>query len=256
MPQRLEPRKAGVPSRKRPRGVLLDYGGTLLEEAGYDLRAGVAAMLARASYLAPGVTLDVVVDRAKRVTRELAARRDECGIETPWPSLTRLIHDYFGTRFSISMDELEVLFWDASVLTRPMPGARAALDALHAAGVPLAVLSNSSFGAPVIHRDIAKHGLAEYLRFVMVTADYVVRKPNPLLFETAAARLGTSRAETWFVGDRLDTDVAGARAAGLVSVWLRPPNAAPSDAPDLTFDGWSDLQRWFEMAEAPAAEVS
>ena len=233
---------------KLPKGVLLDYGGTLLEEAGYDLRAGVAAMLARASYLAPGVTLDVVMARAKRVSAELADRRDEFGIETPWPSLTRLIHDYFGTRFSVSMDELEEIFWDASVVTRPMPGARAALDALHAAGIPMAVLSNSSFGAPIIHRDIAKHGLADHLAFVMVTADYVVRKPSPLLFETAAARLGVAPADTWFVGDRLDTDVAGAQAAGMVAVWLRPPNATAAGAPDLTFDGWSALQRWVEQA--------
>ena len=83
----------------------------------------------------------------------------------------------------------------------------------------------------------------------MVTADYVVRKPSALLFETAAARLGVAPADTWFVGDRLDTDVAGARAAGMVAVWLRPPNAAESNAPDLTFDGWTALQRWIEQAE-------
>ena len=232
----------------RPRGVLLDYGGTLLEEAGYDVRAGIEAMLARASYLAPGVTLDLVVERATRVSREIAARRDEFGIETPWPSLTRLIHDYFGTRFHLSMAELELAFWDASVVTRPMPGARSALDRLHAAGVAMAVLSNSSFGAPVILHDIAKHGLADHLRFVMVTADYVVRKPNPLLFETAATRLGVAPGDVWFVGDRLDTDVAGAQAAGMVAVWLRPPNAPESDVPDLTFAGWPELQRWFEDA--------
>ena len=246
---------------KRPRGVLLDYGGTLLEEAGYDLRAGIAAMLARASYLAPGATLDAVTERARRVSRELAGRRDEFRIETPWPSMMRLIHDYFGTRFSDSLDELEIAFWDASVVTTPIPGARAALDALHAAGVPMAVLSNSSFGARVIHRDIAKHGLADHLRFVMVTADYVVRKPNPLLFETAAARLGVEPGDVWFVGDRLDTDVAGARAAGLVPVWLRPPNATAPGTPDvtvnrpeLTFDSWSELQRWFEQAGGPAGD--
>ena len=235
---------------RRPKAVLLDYGGTLLEEVGYDLRAGPAALLGHASHLAPGVTLDVVMDRAKRVSRELAGRRDEFGIETPWPALTRLIHDYFGTRFAVSMDALELAFWDASVTTRPMPGARAGLDALHTAGVPLAVLSNSVFGAAVIRHDIAKHGLADHLQFVMVTADYVVRKPNALLFETAAARLGIAPRDTWFVGDRLDTDVAGARAAGMVAVWLRPPNAPPSDAPDVTVDDWAQLQRVFEDAES------
>jgi putative hydrolase of the HAD superfamily len=203
-------------------------------------------MLALAAYIAPGVTLDTVNDRARRVTREIAARRDTFGIETPWSSLTRLIHDYFGTRFERPMEELELAFWDASVTTLGMPGARAGLDAIHKAGVPMAVLSNSAFAAPTIRHDLAKHGLADHLAFVMVSADYVVRKPNPLLFEVAATRLGVAPADLWFVGDRLDTDVAGAKAAGMRTVWLRPPNAESSELPDLTVGDWTELQRCFE----------
>ena len=236
----------------RPRGILLDYGGTLVEEVGYDLTAGTQALLAMASHVPPGLTLERVVDRGRTVTKQLAARRDTLGVETPWPSLTRLIYDYFGVRFSHPMAALEVAFWDASVTTRAMPGAPATLDAIHAAGVPIAVLSNSAFASDVIRHDLAKHGLADRLAFVMVTADYVVRKPNALLFETAAARLGVPAKEIWFVGDRLDTDVAGARAAGMVSVWLEPTGTRQSDTPDLTPDlavrDWRELLNYFEAA--------
>ena len=237
-----------APRLRRPRGILLDYGGTLVEEVGYDPVAGNRALLALASPLGPGLTLDTVMERATRVTAEVAARRDAFGIETPWPSLTRLIHDQLGTRFTRPMDELERAFWDASMTTRGMPGARAALDAFHAASVPMAVLSNSSFGAATIRHDIAKHGLAEHLAFVMVTADYVVRKPNPLLFEVASTRLGVAPRDIWFIGDRLDTDVAGAKAAGMVAVWLRPPGVAPSIDADLTVRDWAELQRCFQEA--------
>lgn len=234
---------------KRPKGVLLDYGGTLVEEAGYDPRAGTRTLLSLAAYIAPGVTEDAIIERARRVSKEVAARRDTFGVETPWTSLTRLIHDYFGTRFDKPMEELELAFWDASVTTNAMPGARAALDAIHHAGIPMGVLSNSSFSASIIRHEIAKHGLADHLAFVMVTADYVVRKPNPLLFEVAAARLGVPAADIWFVGDRLDTDVAGAKAAGMQTIWLRPPNAAVSGGPDLTVSSWGELQHCFESAE-------
>jgi HAD superfamily hydrolase (TIGR01662 family) len=234
-------------SRARPKGVLLDFGGTLVVEAGYDLRAGLRALMERASYIAPGVTFDAVLERAKRVSRELADRRDTFGIETPWASLMRLIHDAFGTRFAGTPEELELAFWDASVTTHGIPGAREALEALHAAGVPMAVLSNSSFSAAVIRHDIAKHGLADHLAFVMVTADYVVRKPNAMLFEAAAARLGVAAEDVWFVGDRLDTDVAGARAAGMVPVWLRPPNVAPDGGPELSFGSWAELLQSLEL---------
>ncbi|MFJ6200172.1 HAD-IIA family hydrolase [Micromonospora sp. NPDC092111] len=43
--------------------------------------------------------------------------------------------------------------------------------------------------------------------------DVVVGKPEPALFATAARRAGTGR--TLVVGDRLDTDIEGARRAGL-----------------------------------------
>jgi putative hydrolase of the HAD superfamily len=79
----------------------------------------------------------------------------------------------------------------------------------------------------------------------MVSAEYAVRKPQALLFDTAAARLGFAPQEIWFVGDRLDTDIAGARAAGMTAVWLRPPGAAAptSIEPDLIADDWPALVR-------------
>lgn len=234
---------------KRPVGVLLDYGGTLVEEAGFDPRAGNAWLMQQASRIKSGVTLEAVLERAQRVANEVADRRDKFGIEAPWASLTRLIHDYFGTEFRLSTPELERGFWDASVTTLPIPGAREALDMLASSGVTMAVLSNASFSADVIRHDLAKHGLAEHLAFVMVTADYVVRKPSALLLEVAAARLGIDATDIWVVGDRLDTDVAGARAAGMKSVWLRMPNAPPSALPDLTVQDWRDFERCFNEAE-------
>ena len=184
---------------RRPKAVLLDYGGTLVEEAGFDPRAGNAWLLAQASHLEPGVTLDLVLERARRVAREIADRRDRFGIEAPWASLTRLIHDYFGTRFELPYAVLERGFWDASMTTCPIPGAREALDALASAGVPMAVLSNASFSADVLRHDLARHGLADHLSFVMVTADYVVRKPNALVLDVAAARLGVPPRDVWVV---------------------------------------------------------
>ena len=230
---------------KRPKALVLDYGGTLVEEAGFDPRAGNEWLMQQASYVAPGVTFEAVFERARRVAREVADRRDKFGIEAPWASLTRLIHDYFGTRFSLPFPDLERGFWDASVTTYPIPGAREALERLARAGVPMAVLSNASFSADVIRHDLAKHGLADHLTFVMVTADYVVRKPSGLVLDVAAARLGVSPSEIWVVGDRLDTDIAGAKAAGMCAVWLKPPNAAPSTIPDLTVHDWPELTTRF-----------
>jgi len=227
-----------------PQGLLFDYGGTLVEEVSVDLQAGNEWLLSRASFRPTSVSLEQVLERASRVTTEVAGRRDDAHLETAWPALTRLIHDFFGIRFDAPMAELEMGFWTASVQTRAMPGARQALEQCHRLSLPSAVVSNTSFSEPVIRYELSKHGLADYLAFVIVSADYSVRKPNVLLFETAAARLGIQPRDIWFVGDRLDTDVAGAKAAGMTAVWFNANKLQdPSPDADLTVTDWDDFMR-------------
>lgn len=70
---------------------------------------------------------------------------------------------------------------------------------------------------------------------------YVIGKPGPALFEAAIDLLKATPATTLTVGDRLDTDIAGARAAGLASaliltgVTTREALAQSSIQPDMVF---------------------
>jgi HAD superfamily hydrolase (TIGR01662 family) len=235
-----------------PRGILFDYGGTLVQEVRADLLAGHEWLSAQASSRPPHVTREQVLERAARITRDVAGLREHVHLETPWPTLTRLIYEYLGITFDAPMPDLELGFWKASVETRAMPGAREALDRLHRDGVPMGVVSNSSFGAAVIRYELDKHELANQLSFVMVSADYSVRKPNALLFETAAARLGVSRDGIWFVGDRVDRDVIGANAAGMTSVWFNPDGAPDAgQLADIVVTGWDDfMDRWQHLVPA------
>lgn len=228
-----------------PKGLLLDYGGTLVEEVGFDPCAGQELLLARAICQREDVTLEKVMDRANKVTAEVAARRDKFQLETPWSALTRLIYDFLGIRFADPLSELEMAFWKATVTTRPMSGAREALEEFHRLGLRIGVVSNCSFGQDVIRHELAKHGLAEHLEFIMVSAEYAVRKPHPLLFDTAAARLDVKPRDIWFVGDRLDADVAGAKAAGMTAVWFCPSTGEKPDGADVVVAGWADLLRKF-----------
>jgi HAD superfamily hydrolase (TIGR01662 family) len=235
-----------------PKGLLFDYGGTLVEEVSVNLHAGNEWLFSQASYRPPHVTFDHLLARAARVARDVSARRDEVHIETAWPTLTRLIHDYLGIRFDMPMAELELGFWQASVETRAMPGAREALEQFHRRGLPLAVVSNTSFGEHVIRYELEKYGLTDHLAFVMVSSDYSVRKPNTLLYDTAAARLNVRAGDIWFVGDRLDTDVAGARAAGMTAVWFNANGrTAPSADVDVTVTGWAGLVGHLASPSAP-----
>jgi FMN phosphatase YigB (HAD superfamily) len=55
---------------------------------------------------------------------------------------------------------------------------------------------------------------------VIVSDDIGALKPAPAAFESLLAQLDTPAARTWYVGDSPETDVAGAQAAGLGSVWF------------------------------------
>jgi len=82
-----------------------------------------------------------------------------------------------------------------------------------------------------------------------------VRKPSPLLFETAAARLGVACKDIWFVGDRLDTDMAGAKASGMKAVWFQPGkiSESSSDASVLKIESWNDLLHRFQNLHADSS---
>ncbi len=70
-------------------------------------------------------------------------------------------------------------------------------------------------------------GLGGRFRFVVFSQDHGCEKPDPRLFEVAVRRAGCSRHHLLHVGDSLRNDVAGARSAGIRSVWLnreRKPN--------------------------------
>jgi 4-nitrophenyl phosphatase len=59
--------------------------------------------------------------------------------------------------------------------------------------------------------------LLALLRVGSEVEPYVIGKPGPALFEASISILGADPARTLTVGDRLDTDIAGAIAAGLAS---------------------------------------
>jgi 4-nitrophenyl phosphatase len=76
---------------------------------------------------------------------------------------------------------------------------------------------------------------------------FVIGKPGPLMFHTAIELLGAVPEQTLTIGDRLDTDIAGALAAGLASVLVLTGVTGPGDLahspvqPDAVFDDLDTL---------------
>lgn len=100
----------------------------------------------------------------------------------------------------------------ATAKTRPYEGIPELLDALEAAGLPLAVVSNKP-------HDLTCRLVAELLgrwHFAAVLGERkgVARKPDPASALEAASLLGAAPGEVLYVGDTA-TDMATAKAAGM-----------------------------------------
>jgi len=63
-------------------------------------------------------------------------------------------------------------------------------------------------------------GLEGHFAFVVFSQDVQIEKPDRRIFEITAQRAGCELAQILHVGDSLENDVAGARNAGVHSVWL------------------------------------
>ena len=113
--------------------------------------------------------------------------------------------------------------------TRPAAGLRTTLRELRDARVRLGIVSNGNARAQ--RRKIDTLGIAPYFDAIIISGAVGLRKPDPRIFHLGLRAVGAEAADTWFVGDHPVTDILGARAAGLVAVWVRGARAWPTGDP-------------------------
>jgi beta-phosphoglucomutase len=110
-----------------------------------------------------------------------------------------------------------------------MPGALAAIDALHAAGYPLAVASSGI--REYITLVLNRLGIADRFAVIVTGADVTHGKPHPEPYLVAAARLGLPPAQCVVFEDAA-VGVAAAKAAGMRCIAV--PNPDATRAQDLS----------------------
>ncbi|HWH96134.1 MAG TPA: HAD-IA family hydrolase [Baekduia sp.] len=104
----------------------------------------------------------------------------------------------------------------ASLRFRPYPEVPPALAALRAAGLRLVVVSNWDVS---LHEALAQTGLTPLVDAALSSAEARSAKPAPAIFARALALVdGAEAAAAVHVGDSVEHDVAGARAAGIAPV--------------------------------------
>ena len=193
--------------------ILLDALGTLLE-----FKDPVAAL--RTQLAARGVEISSVEAR-KAITAEIEYYRahildgrDRHGLDDLRERCTAVLGVELPPHARI-VGLREVL--EDSLVFEPYEEVAGILALLKDRGHQLVVVSNWDIS---LHDVLARTGLDELLDGVVVSAQRGIAKPNSLLFAAALATVGGRAAESLHVGDDLEADVGGARAAQIEPVWI------------------------------------
>jgi putative hydrolase of the HAD superfamily len=124
---------------------------------------------------------------------------------------------------AISDEQLVATLLDA-LRFEPFGDVRAALRRWRADGLTLIVASNWDISL----RDVLRTtGLRNLVDGVVCSADVGRAKPDPAVFHAALDLLGLPPERVVHIGDGLEEDVAGARAAGIEPILLHRGEAAP-----------------------------
>ena len=103
----------------------------------------------------------------------------------------------------------------------PIPGAREACEALHKAGVRLAVITNGV--TETQRRRVARSPMAPLFEEIFISDEIGKAKPDPAFFDVVFEKMRiTARESALVVGDSLQADIAGGIAAGADTCWFNP----------------------------------
>lgn len=99
------------------------------------------------------------------------------------------------------------------------PAVLDSLARLRERGWSVGVATNGS--SDIQRAKVRATGLADLVDGIAASGDIAVRKPDPRLFELAAARCGTQiGADDWMTGDDPENDIRGGHRAGLRTIWV------------------------------------
>lgn len=101
----------------------------------------------------------------------------------------------------------------------PFPGTEALLQDLRQRGYRLGLITNGPGFRQ--RKKLELLGLSRSFDEIIISGEFGAQKPDPSIFLEMAKRMDLDPSDIAFVGDSLDTDIAGANSAGMVSIWVQ-----------------------------------
>ncbi len=186
-------------TRHPPRPVLFDLDGTIAD----TIPLLLASM--RAAYAHVGGRAPSEAEWLQGMGRPLRSQLRE--FEGDDPARIEALATYYR----------DWQYANLETFVKPFADVRVLLDALHARGHPIAVVTGK--GTPMSIATLELVGLMDAVP-LLVTAEHTERhKPDPDPLLHALDRLGVPAARALYIGDA-PNDIRAARAAGMTDVWV------------------------------------
>jgi putative hydrolase of the HAD superfamily len=134
---------------------------------------------------------------------------------------------FFDVGGTLLVEEPGKHLWEMTI--QPIAGAVEVLSRLKPS-YRIGVISNTvGSGDKEVREALQQAGVAHLVDALVTSRDFGRAKPDPAIYQEAARRLGVPLQASCMVGDRLETDIAGAINAGIPGIWLKPRGAASID---------------------------
>ncbi len=235
---------------KLPEAMIFDLGDTVFHTLRYDRKAGIRALLSHAGIALDdgqfydyaessdspkfrplrGIALvDALAKRGEELDRRLEDSCDAEKLEYRQRDYHRLLYGLFGIELGLPDEAAEQVYWNASLETELEPGIEEFIQELSRRGVRMAVISNAVYSSAVLQAELERRGLLRHFEFVLSSADYGLRKPDPLLFSLALGYLKLRPQQCLYAGNLPNVDVKGALDSSWRAAWYAA-SAGPEDA--------------------------
>ncbi|MFC7341425.1 HAD family hydrolase [Saccharopolyspora griseoalba] len=204
-----------MPTAERIDLVLLDVGGPIYDDVAYR-----DALLRAAQELAAEEGRDIDEAEFQRVCDD--HRQQQAG------SLrSKIAERFFTPALRERLSDLAQRYWEypASCLYDDvLPALRLVSERYR-----IALVANQR---TEVLRALRRDGVAEHVDIWAISEALGVEKPDPRIFRHALREAGVDPANAVHVGNRLDSDVRGAKGVGLRTVWVLRGEAPPNPTPE------------------------
>jgi HAD superfamily hydrolase (TIGR01662 family) len=240
---------------KEIKAVLFDLGGTLriVHKDPEHIRAAEEKIAALCGTDMEPTAFHKLLDSRYDKYRDwaLATAKEATEIElwTKW-----LVPELPLNRIVPAAPELTYQFRQAKGKRLLVEGGLEVIQGLDAAGYTLGIISNL-IGTHEIQDWLRDDGLEHYFKTLQLSSVLCIRKPDPKIYQLAVEELGIPAENCAYIGDQLDRDILGAKAAGFgltIAIMSKEELAkttfSEENKADMVIHSFADLLKIFPAA--------